>query len=133
MWGLGLLSPETYAPVLLRKRAAELTKKTGLVHRSMYDLHPMFSAPLATKMKAALLRPFVLLFKEAIVLAFSIYAAFIYVSLVVLCASTVSGSPSAAHAPLPSSASSRGPLQHLADARAHSCRAFCTSSSARTR
>ncbi|GAA5921435.1 hypothetical protein JCM3775_003047 [Rhodotorula graminis] len=78
MWGLGLLSPETYAPVLLRKRAADLTKETGLVHRSMYDLHPMFSAPLATKMKAALLRPFVLLFKEAIVLAFSVYAAFIY-------------------------------------------------------
>ncbi|GJN87183.1 hypothetical protein Rhopal_000128-T1 [Rhodotorula paludigena] len=78
MWILGCMTPETYAPVLLRKRAAQLTKETGMVHRSMYDLHPMFSAPFAVKMKAALLRPFVLLFKEVIVLLFAIYAAFIY-------------------------------------------------------
>ncbi|GAA6055392.1 hypothetical protein JCM3770_001086 [Rhodotorula araucariae] len=78
MWGLGFLSPETYAPILLRRRAEKLSKKTGMVYLSMYDLHPMFSAPFAQKMKAALLRPFVLLFKESIILAFSIYAAFIY-------------------------------------------------------
>ncbi|BGP30492.1 hypothetical protein JCM10296v2_002247 [Rhodotorula toruloides] len=78
MWGLGFLSPETYAPVLLRKRAAKLSAETGKVYRSMYDLHPMFSAPFSEKMKAALLRPFVLLFKEMIILLFSIYAAFIY-------------------------------------------------------
>lgn len=78
MWGLGTFNPETYAPVLLRRRAAKLSAADGKVYRSMYDLHPMFAAPFATKMKAALLRPFVLLFKEAIVLAFSIYAAFVY-------------------------------------------------------
>lgn len=38
----------------------------------------MFAAPLATKMKTAIARPFVLLFKELIVLLMSLYAAFIY-------------------------------------------------------
>ncbi|GAA5887424.1 hypothetical protein JCM6882_002524 [Rhodosporidiobolus microsporus] len=78
MWALGALIPETYAPVLLRRRAEKLSKETGLVYRSMWDLHPSFSAPLPEKIKAALVRPFYLLFKESIVLLFSIYAAFIY-------------------------------------------------------
>lgn len=74
----GSLNPETYAPVLLRRRAARLEKETGKVHRSMYDLHPMFSAPFAVKMKAALLRPFLLLIKEPICLLFALYCAVIY-------------------------------------------------------
>ncbi|CEQ42965.1 SPOSA6832_04838, partial [Sporobolomyces salmonicolor] len=78
MYALGLLTPETYAPVLLRRRAAKLQKENGQVYRSMYDLHPMFSAPFTEKMKTALHRPFVLLFKEMIVLLFSLYAAVIY-------------------------------------------------------
>lgn len=49
-----------------------------MVYRSQFDLHPMFAAPLATKMKTAVARPFVLLFKEMIVLLMSLYAAFIY-------------------------------------------------------
>lgn len=48
------------------------------MHRSMYDLHPMFSAPFAVKMKAALLRPFLLLIKEPICLLFALYCAVIY-------------------------------------------------------
>ncbi|GAA5834016.1 hypothetical protein JCM11251_003593 [Rhodosporidiobolus azoricus] len=78
MWVCGALVPETYAPVLLRRRAAKLSKETGKVYRSMWDLHPSFAAPLPEKLKAALIRPFTLLFKETIVLLFSIYAAFIY-------------------------------------------------------
>ncbi|GAA5853949.1 hypothetical protein JCM5353_002308, partial [Sporobolomyces roseus] len=78
MFCLGFLNPETYAPVLLRRRAAKLQKETGKIHRSQFDLHPMFAAPLATKMKTAIARPFVLLFKELIVLLMSLYAAFIY-------------------------------------------------------
>ncbi|GAA6037269.1 hypothetical protein JCM8097_008654 [Rhodosporidiobolus ruineniae] len=78
MWAVCSLVPETYAPVLLRRRAEKLSKETGLVYRSMFDMNPMFSAPFSVKIKAALLRPFVLLFKEMIVLAFSVYAAFIY-------------------------------------------------------
>ncbi|BGP14481.1 hypothetical protein JCM10213_004603 [Rhodosporidiobolus nylandii] len=78
MWVLGAMIPETYAPVLLRRRAAKLSAETGMVYRSMFDLHPAFAAPLSEKLKAALVRPFYLLFKETIVLLFSIYAAFIY-------------------------------------------------------
>ncbi|GAA5868957.1 hypothetical protein JCM16303_000319 [Sporobolomyces ruberrimus] len=78
MFCLGFLNPETYAPVLLRRRAAKLQKENGMVYRSQFDLHPMFAAPLATKMKTAVARPFVLLFKEMIVLLMSLYAAFIY-------------------------------------------------------
>ncbi|GAA5946169.1 hypothetical protein JCM3765_000142 [Sporobolomyces pararoseus] len=78
MFVLGFLNPETYAPVLLRRKAAKLQKETGKVFRSQFDLHPMFAAPLPQKMKTAIARPFVLLFKEMIVLLMSLYAAFIY-------------------------------------------------------
>lgn len=74
----GALNPETYAPVLLRRRAAALQKETGKVYRSMYDLHPMFAAPFAVKMKAALLRPFLLLIKEPICSLFALYTACVY-------------------------------------------------------
>ncbi|GAA5862570.1 hypothetical protein JCM3774_001063 [Rhodotorula dairenensis] len=74
----GSLNPETYAPVLLRRRAAKLQADTGKVYRSMYDLHPMFAAPLPVKMKAALLRPFLLLIKEPICLLFALYCAVVY-------------------------------------------------------
>ncbi|GAA5855824.1 hypothetical protein JCM8547_000375 [Rhodosporidiobolus lusitaniae] len=79
MWALGALIPETYGPVLLRQRAAKLQKEDRThVYRSMFDLHPSFAAPLPQKLKTAIIRPFALLFKEMIVLLFSIYAAFIY-------------------------------------------------------
>ncbi|KAG0657635.1 hypothetical protein C6P46_006289 [Rhodotorula mucilaginosa] len=74
----GALNPETYAPVLLRRRAAALQAETGKVYRSMYDLHPMFAAPFAVKMKAALLRPFLLLIKEPICSLFALYTAVVY-------------------------------------------------------
>ncbi|KAJ9641329.1 hypothetical protein H2199_005299 [Coniosporium tulheliwenetii] len=55
-----LLVPETYAPVLLRQRAAKLSKMTGKA------------------LKTYLMRPWVLLFREPIVLILTIYIAIIY-------------------------------------------------------
>lgn len=78
LWILStLFYPETYAPVLLRTRAAELSKRTGKV----YICHLDAGVPPKTvlgQFKIALSRPWILLFKEPIVLLISIYMAIIY-------------------------------------------------------
>ncbi|OAA55578.1 fluconazole resistance protein 1 [Niveomyces insectorum RCEF 264] len=79
----GLVVPETYAPVLLRKRAAVLSKKTGKVYVSRLDMHHhkngVLARPsMASEFRTALLRPWILLFREPIVLAVSLYMAIIY-------------------------------------------------------
>lgn len=60
-----LLLPETYAPVLLRKRAKSLSKATGKVYRAQQDV----AKPLDKK--ALILNqlkvPYILLFTEPIV------------------------------------------------------------------
>ncbi|KAM0342228.1 hypothetical protein ACHAPU_009633 [Fusarium lateritium] len=72
-----LVIPETYAPYLLRHRAAALSKRTGKVYISKIDAgRPHHTV--AMQFKIALLRPWVLLFKEPIVLLTSIYMAIIY-------------------------------------------------------
>lgn len=72
-----LVIPETYAPYLLRHRAAVLSKKTGKVYISKVDVgRPHHTVTM--QFKIALLRPWVLLFKEPIVLLTSIYMAIIY-------------------------------------------------------
>ncbi|KAI5465731.1 major facilitator superfamily domain-containing protein [Mariannaea sp. PMI_226] len=72
-----LVIPETYAPVLLRRRAAALSAKTGKVYVSKVDVgRPVISV--AAQFKVSLLRPWILLFKEPIVLLTSIYMAIIY-------------------------------------------------------
>lgn len=69
--------PETYAPVLLRRRAEALSKKTGKVYISkLMAGQPVTS--LGAKFKVALSRPWILLFKEPIVLFTSLYMAIIY-------------------------------------------------------
>ena len=74
-----LLVPETYAPVLLRKRAAELSKRTGQVYKTQKDASTSKeSGGSAQLFKTALSRPWVLLFREPIVLLFSIYMAIVY-------------------------------------------------------
>ncbi|KAJ5466517.1 Major facilitator superfamily multidrug transporter mdrA [Penicillium desertorum] len=84
MWFLGaVLKPETYAPVLLRQRAATLSKLAGHVYISKLDLDQGRPA-LKEAMKTALSRPFVLLFCEPIVLLLSIYLAIIYGTLYML-------------------------------------------------
>ena len=70
--------PETYAPVLLRARAAELSTLTGRVYRSQLDISRGPPPKLSKSLKIALSRPWVLLICEPIVLLLSIYMAIIY-------------------------------------------------------
>lgn len=84
LWIFGsLVVPETYAPVLLRKRAAQLSKMTGKTYISIID-HKQGRTTLAESIKTALLRPWILLFKEPIVLLCSVYMAIIYGTLYML-------------------------------------------------
>ena len=78
LWIIGALTiPETYAPVLLRKRAAELSKATGKIYLSKHEV--IHGTPaLGKSFKIALSRPWILLFREPIVLLLSIYMAIIY-------------------------------------------------------
>ncbi|CAG7917976.1 unnamed protein product [Penicillium olsonii] len=69
--------PETYAPVLLRKRAERLSKISGQVYRSKVDIEQGKKSP-AEILKVALSRPWVLLFREPIVLLLSLYLSIIY-------------------------------------------------------
>jgi len=83
-WVLGASCvPETYSPVLLRKRAKALSKKTGKVYLSQLDID-RGQVSLADAFKTALSRPWVLLFREPIVLILSIYMAIIYGTLYML-------------------------------------------------
>lgn len=72
-----LIIPETYGPVLLRRRAEALSKQTGVVYISKLDAgrSPITAG---SQFRTALLRPWVLLFKEPIVFLTSIYMAIIY-------------------------------------------------------
>ncbi|KAB8338767.1 hypothetical protein FH972_021712 [Carpinus fangiana] len=73
----GILIPETYAPVLLRKRANALSKLTGKVYKSRVDAE-QGKVSIGHAFKTSLSRPWVLLFREPIVLLLSIYMAIIY-------------------------------------------------------
>ncbi|KAE8152094.1 major facilitator superfamily domain-containing protein [Aspergillus avenaceus] len=69
------LQPETYGPVLLRKRASALQRHTGQVHRSKLE-DPNKTAKNA--FRTAIVRPWVLLSREPIVLLLSLYTAIVY-------------------------------------------------------
>lgn len=78
LWiGSSLLLPETYAPVLLRERAKQLSRKTGKIYRSRGDID-RGPVTVGRLVQTNLLRPWVLLFLEPIVLLMSIYMAIIY-------------------------------------------------------
>ncbi|KAJ5097495.1 hypothetical protein N7456_008216 [Penicillium angulare] len=78
VWILGsLLMPETYAPVLLRRRAERLSKLSGKVYRSKIDIE-QGKVSLAEAFKIALSRPWILLFREPIVFLLSLYMAIVY-------------------------------------------------------
>lgn len=77
------LLPETYAPVLLRRRAARLSELTGDVYRSKLDIE-RGPVPLGRTLKTALSRPWVLLFREPIVFLLSVYMSIIYGTLYML-------------------------------------------------
>jgi len=74
--------PETYAPVLLHKRAVTLSTATGLVYRSKYEHKE--KVVLSKLVKVALSRPWHLLFREPIVFVLSVYMAIIYGTLYML-------------------------------------------------
>ena len=69
--------PETYPPVLLRRRAEKLSKLTGKVYRSRTDID-QGKISLREAFSTGLKRPWILLFCEPIVLLLSLYHAIIY-------------------------------------------------------
>lgn len=84
LWLLITLTvPETYAPVLLHRRAAKLSQLTGKVYRTRIELE---TDPISvTKaFNTALARPFLLLTREPIIVLLSIYMALIYGTLYLL-------------------------------------------------
>ncbi|CAF1049368.1 unnamed protein product [Adineta steineri] len=74
--------PETYSPVLLRRRAKKLSKRTGKTYRSKFEEEE--KTKFSKVLKTSLLRPWALLFREPIVLLLSIYMAIIYGTLYLL-------------------------------------------------
>ncbi|KAF7717493.1 MFS-type transporter [Penicillium ucsense] len=84
VWIIGsLLIPETYAPVLLRRRAERLSKLTGKIYRSQIEID-QGKISLKESFKIALSRPWILLFREPIVFLLSLYMAIIYGTLYML-------------------------------------------------
>ncbi len=79
VWIIGSLTiPETYPPVLLRKRAAALSRATGKVYRTRMDVQSGKRPSAGEAFKTALSRPWILLFREPIVLLLSVYMSIIY-------------------------------------------------------
>ncbi|KAE8150402.1 major facilitator superfamily domain-containing protein [Aspergillus avenaceus] len=78
LWFFGMAAvPETYAPVLLQRRAAKLSQETGKVYQSKLEVDQGKTLPKEAFVRA-LSRPWILLFHEPIVLLLSIYMAIIY-------------------------------------------------------
>lgn len=75
-----LLTPETYAPLLLTQRAEALTKTTGKICISNMD-YQMGPKKLGALLKVGLSRPWVLLLFEPIVLILSIFIAVVYATM----------------------------------------------------
>ncbi|BCS30171.1 MFS transporter [Aspergillus puulaauensis] len=75
--------PETYAPVLLRKRAAKLSQITGHHYRSNLDIRQK-GVTLRKRLQTVFSRPWILLFTEPIVFLLTFYAALIYGTLYML-------------------------------------------------
>jgi multidrug resistance protein len=84
LWIAGALYiPETYPPVLLKKRAAALSMQTGKTYISILEKQRGKTTP-AKAFKTALARPWALLFREPIVFLISIYMAILYGTLYML-------------------------------------------------
>lgn len=78
LWIFGTLTiPETYSPVILRRRANKLSKQTGKSYISVLDKQQGKPTPIDA-FKKSMTRPWALLFLEPIVLLISIYMAIIY-------------------------------------------------------
>ncbi|KAI0782198.1 MFS general substrate transporter [Abortiporus biennis] len=68
--------PETFAPVLLKRRAAKLRIETG--DPNIVTEQELFKQPLGELLKEAFIRPFEMLFTEPILLLLSLYISLIY-------------------------------------------------------
>jgi MFS family permease len=78
LWIIGALTiPETYSPVILRRRAKKLSQTTGKVYKSKIEVDDG-AKTVSQEFKTALCRPWLLLFMEPIVLLLSIYMAIVY-------------------------------------------------------
>jgi MFS family permease len=78
LWIIGTLTiPETYTPVILRRRAKKLSKMTGNVYKSKMEIEHG-AKTIGQEFKTALSRPWILLFREPIVSLLSVYMAIIY-------------------------------------------------------
>lgn len=78
LWIIGAFTiPETYTPVILRRRAAKMSEMTGKVYKSKMEVD-FGTKTVGQQFKTALSRPWALLFLEPIVLLLSIYMAIIY-------------------------------------------------------
>lgn len=74
---MGIVFRETRGSALLDRRAARLTKETGILHVTMQDdtkARPTMSHLISKSVK----RPFILLFTEPIVTFFSLYVSFLW-------------------------------------------------------
>lgn len=75
LWILGsVFVPETYTPYLLQRRAAKLSKLTGKFYKSKLEVDKGTKSA-GEIFKVAMVRPWILLFFEPIVLMLAIYAA----------------------------------------------------------
>jgi MFS family permease len=84
VWAMIAISvPETYAPVLLRKRAQRLSRTTGKCYRSTLDSQGG-KVSVQRQIQKQFLRPWILLLREPIVLLLSFYASVIYGTLYML-------------------------------------------------
>lgn len=72
-----ILVPETYGPVILSKRADRLSKTDGKVYISILEKSQAKKTP-SDVFQRALVRPWVFLFREPIVLVASLYMAIVY-------------------------------------------------------
>ncbi|KAF5853300.1 hypothetical protein GGP41_001911 [Bipolaris sorokiniana] len=72
-----LVVPETYSPVLLSKRAAKISQVTSKTFKSKVELDAG-KKTVSEAFSTALIRPWILLFCEPIVLLLSVYTAIIY-------------------------------------------------------
>ncbi|KAM0748673.1 MFS polyamine transporter [Meredithblackwellia eburnea MCA 4105] len=71
-----LAMPETLAVVLLRRKAERIRKETGdSSYKSQAEIDHI---PLSHRLKIALIRPFILMFREPIVLCMSLYLTLVY-------------------------------------------------------
>jgi len=75
-FALTLFIPETLAPVILRRKAERLRKETG--DESYRTLEELEKLPFKETLKISMVRPFLMLFQEPIIIFMTCYLSFVY-------------------------------------------------------